>query len=135
MSEGSTNMLKVTVKDDGIAMGNKQEEGEEKVKLGHSQKMQLDLDEASKMMELSLSLCNNVFDEPSFGGEESTKDLTLTRHSKLDASESSKRLTVLSSLSSSQPGGCGLHQFMCVPSRLFVFIGIIGNALLHSPGY
>ena len=114
MSEGSNNVLKISVSDDDTARDHEQDDSEDKEKLGRSERMQLDLDEASKMMELSLSLCNSVFDEPSVRVQESAKDHTLTRHSKLDASESSKRLTVLSSLSSSQPGGCGLHGVVIV---------------------
>ncbi len=67
-------------------------------KLGHSERMQSELDEASKMMEMSLSLCNNVFEEE----EETVKGDTLTKHSTLDIPEN--RLSALASLSSSQPG-------------------------------
>lgn len=78
-------------------------------KLGHSERMQYELDEASKMMEMSLSLCNNVFEEEE--QEETAKGDTLTNHSQRDTQDSrSKRLTTLSSLSSSQPGKTGYQQ-------------------------
>lgn len=92
MSEGSGKMMSCVVKEG--------EDGKEKPEeIGHSERMQQNYDEASRMMELTLSLCNNVFE-----GEDMDKNETLTRHSKPDSPESSKRLTVMSNLSSSQPG-------------------------------